>query len=278
MRIGSEILGYTEYDAEEGLVTLAANGRGLMGSAEQPHEPGEAVYFLTSRSVSELTGPVTADSPLFPLEDLEGFAGSGTARIDDELVHWTRQRGSMLEMPARSTAVGTFDGQGSGMFRGRYGSVAGGHAAGTLMVQHPFRYWDRWAEHADAPELAYYGLHHAQDDAFWRRAFWVMEPTVHPGPRLGLLMRADPTVPWDAVPEEQAELYEMFDDDLDVERQGAWIGGQSDRLEFRVFVRHEPGSFDALEGMAHGWKGVPELQLLGLEYFAPGRTLRRAER
>ena len=47
---------------------------------------------------------------------------------------------------------------------------------------------------------------------------------------------------------------------------------------FRSFVRHQPGSFDPDLGLAHGWKTTPRLELFGVEYMGPGRTLERIER
>ena len=49
-------------------------------------------------------------------------------------------------------------------------------------------------------------------------------------------------------------------------------------VEWRVFVRHQPGSYDALQGLAHGWKTSPRLELFGADYMGPGRTLARIDR
>ena len=46
------------------------------------------------------------------------------------------------------------DGRGSGLFRGRYGTLPQTHGGGAPVILFPFRYWDRWAHQADAPELA----------------------------------------------------------------------------------------------------------------------------
>ena len=45
-----------------------------------------------------------------------------------------------------------------------------------------------------------------------------------------------------------------------------------------AFVRHAPGSFDPDDGLAHGWKTTPRLELFGVEYMGPGRTLSRVDR
>ena len=60
--------------------------------------------------------------------------------------------------------------------------------------------------------------------------------------------------------------------------EGEPIGVQTDAVEWRIHVRHQPGSFDALTGAAHGWKSLPKLELFGVEYLGPSRTYTRSER
>jgi hypothetical protein len=197
-------------------------------------------------------------------------------RIEDELVHYTRTDGSILAMPRASSEPGELDEKGAGLFRGRFGTARAAHAAGTPVVLHPFRYWDRWSELADAPELTYYELALEQPDAYWRRVFWKASAAAFPGPELGVLQRTNADTPWDDVPEDENGLTLLREGKLDV--NGNPIGVQSDRVEWRVFVRHLPGSFDPIDGLAHGWKTTPRLELFGAEYMAPGRTLARSDR
>ena len=144
------------------------------------------------------------------------------------------------------------------------------------MIVFPFRYWHRWSERADVPELHYFEFSIDQPDAYWRRSFWASEPAPVAGPRLGVLQRARPDVPWDAEPETNKGLDLLWDGRLD--REGNAIELQSDRAAWRVFVQYEPGSFDPRLGLAHGWKATPRLVLFGAEYLAPNRTLWRADR
>lgn len=276
LRIGDEILCYDGYDADSGVLSLPAGGRGLLGTDPQSHMPGEAAWFLSTIRVSVLVGEVGPGDHALPVLDAAGFPPEGTVLVEDELIHYTRVQGGALEMPRASLVPGAMDRKGGGLFRGRYGTDAAGHAAGAVVVCFPFRYWDRWAERADAPELHYFGLSLSQPAAFWRTALWDVEAAGAAGPRLGVLLRTDPDTPWDADPDATEELELHWDGMRGGE--GVPIGGQSDRCDWRAFVRYEPGSFDPQYGLAHGWKATPRLRMLAVEYMAPGMTLRRVER
>ncbi len=276
LRIGQEILCYDSVDTDTFIFTVPAGGRGLLGTEDSNHAQGECVTFLNSIRVAVLAGGVGANDANLPLTDAEGFPPRGTVLIDDELVHYTRVRGASLEMPSASETAGAQDRRGGGIFRGRFGTTAAGHSAGTPVILMPFRYWDRWAERADAPELHFFGFSLAQPNAFWRAAFWDFEPPLAAGPRLGVLQRTDPSVPWDEDPERVQEL-EVYWDGVN-DGDGNSIGVQSDRIDWRVFVRHDTGSYDPAQGLAHGWKTTPRLRFLGVEYLGPGMILRRVER
>lgn len=276
LRIGQEILCYDSVDPDTFFVTVPNSGRGLLGSEASNHAQGEVVTFLNSIRASVLAGGIGENDAFLPLVDAEGFPPVGTVLIDDELVHYTRVNGATLEMPSASETAGAMDGRGAGIFRGRYGTLASGHAAGTPVILVPFRYWDRWADRADAPELHYFNFSVTQPNAFWRAAFWDFEAPAANGPRLGVLQRTDPRVPWDGDPENLEEL-EVYWDGVN-KGDGNAIGTQSDRIDWRVFVRHDVGSYDAVQGLSHGWKTTPRLRFLGVEYLGPGMVLRRVDR
>ena len=168
------------------------------------------------------------------------------------------------------------DRQGRGLFRGRFGTVPAAHTAGTPVIVFPFRYWDRWTERADAPELFYFGFSGGQPDAFWKRAFWDVDDAPVAGARLGVLTRTRPDIPWDADPELEDGLSVDFAGRLDA--GGNAIGVQSSRVDWRAFVRYEPGAFDPLLGLSHGWKTTPRLTLFGAEMIGPSAILWRQDR
>jgi len=276
LRIGDEILAYESRDASAGEITIAPNGRGMLGTTPQPHAHGEPIQFLSHFTVSTLTGGLGGGDSTIPLASTQEFPNEGTVLIGEELIHYTRQRSSSLEMPSGSTVPGAQDGRGPGLFRGRYGTLAQAHGAGEPVILFPFRYWDRWAPQADAPELSYYGFEVAQPGAWHESLYWQHEDVQTGGPVLHALIRTDPDVPWDASPNQTTglDLYTKGIEGGDTIATGA----ATDLLEARFFVEYSSGSFDAVTGMAHGWKASPRLSEFGVFYRAPSMTLRSVNR
>ena len=275
VRIGEEILAYESVDASSGTFVVAPGGRGLLGTVVQHHGPGEAVAPLDRQDVAVLTAGMDTSDSVLAVSSTRGFPSRGTVLVGGELMHYTRQRGGGLEMPRLSEEPGAMDGQGPGMFRGRYGSEVQGHVAGEPVILFPFRYWDRWADRADAPELAYQGFSMHEPAAFWRGVFWDAEQPGGGGASIEVLQRTDASVPWDADPDDTDGLT-LHTLGL-VEGLPNAIGRQSDRAEWRAFVRYAPNAFDALSGLSHGWKETPHLRSFGVTFLAPYMTLRRID-
>ena len=276
LRIGEEILAYSERDPSTGRLLLAPGGRGLLGTRPQPHQPTEVVTYLEHWVVTTLAAGVGPGDGTLPVASLDGFPSEGTVLVGDELVHYTRQRSGALEMPRGSSEPGTRDGEGDGLFRGRFGTDAAAHPFGTAVILFPFRYWDRWAERADAPELGYFCFQLAQPGAWWADTFWDDESAPHGQCRTGVLIRTDPALPWDADPDLTEGLTLLWEGRLDDE--AVPLGVHSDRIEWRVFVSYDPGAFDPLNGLSHGWKETPRLRRLGVSYLVPGQVLRSVDR
>jgi hypothetical protein len=276
LRMGSEILCYGGYDATAGAINVAPGGRALLGTREETHEVGQTVTWLEVFTVSTLAGPISADDSVITLVDSADFPYAGTVLVDTELVHYTRRVGNTLQMPRLSSTPGAKDERGGGIFRGRYGTSPAAHAAGTPVILFPFRYWDRWRDRADAPELAYFGFELDQPSAYWRSMFWQAEETDTGGSRVFVLQRTDPSAPWDADPEQTRGL-DLLERGMH-EGQPNALGLQADRIEWRAFVRFAPGAFDELTGTSHAWKQTPRLRLFGVEYLGPNVVLRRVDR
>ncbi len=45
-----------------------------------------------------------------------------------------------------------------------------------------------------------------------------------------------------------------------------------------MFVEHRRGSFDAFDGLSHGWKTTPRFKVLAVDYLGPGMVLSRIDR
>lgn len=271
VRIGEEILAYQSLNTATGSISIAPEGRGMLGSEEQPHRVGETVSFLSQLRVTSLLGGIGASDGEVALANLKGWPSRGTLLIGEELLHFTRSEDldgpGVVGMPSASEAAGAQDGRGGALFRGRYGTTASAHDGGAPVVLFPTRYLDGWADRADAPELAYFGFVASQPSAFWKTIFFEEREANHSGVRLGMLVRASSDVAWDADPARTANLWEF--DAASIEGQRLKLGAQSDELEWRIFARYEPGAIDWVTGLSHGWKSSPELRFTGAEFVAP---------
>ncbi|MFT4649529.1 MAG: hypothetical protein ACI9X4_002769, partial [Glaciecola sp.] len=184
--------------------------------------------------------------------------------------------GSQFVMPRGSLEVGLKDGDGGGLFRGRFGTAASAAVQGTPVIFFPYRYWDRWQERTEVPELAYLGLRVDQPGALFEEVFYQAEPIPFGGVSMGVLMRLHPDLPWDADPDETPGLF-LLEKGMD-EGDEPWVlDAVSDALEARFFVDYEPGCFDSITGGEHGWKYSPRLKRFGVGYEAPGQVLRSVD-
>lgn len=283
LRIGEEVLAYRSRDPQGGRIELCSDGRGLLGSEATAHARGEPVHFLSFLPATFLARAVGPADAALDLGSLTHLPAEGTLLLGEELVHHTRRSAAAgagaVSMPRASSVPGARDEEGGGLFRGRFGTFAASHAADSAVIVFPFRYWDRWADRADAPELAYFGLEASQEDAFWRAAFLEEREVPHPGVHLEVLARADERVPWDAEPNARgARGGPWLFDGQGEEGEPLALGVQSDLLQLRVFARYQPGAFEPLDGLAHGWKCAPDLVRAGLVYVAPRTVLARVER
>lgn len=274
LRIGDEIVGYSQLDATTGTITVAPNGRGMLGTDPGPHDPSETVVFLEHMVASTLAGGCGANDASLALAAVDDFPSEGLVLVGEELVHYTRIQGAALDMPRASNTPGLRDERGSGLFRGRFGTTPSSHSAGELVVLFPARYPDRWADKADAPELAYFAFAVDHPSAFWTGAFYGESKA--DGVRLRVLQKARSEAPWDADPEEDARLKLLSRGDKDGGAVPVMV--QSDRIEWRVHAVYDQRAFDPVAGLSHGWKRTPKLRLFSAFYYAPSATLRSMER
>lgn len=274
LRIGDEILVYSSYDADTGVMQLASSGRGVLGTKAGPHEMFDPVLFLEQRVASTLTAGVGAGDSSLAIASTELFPPQGLVLVGSELIYYTRMRGSALEMPRASTTPGAMDQRGEGLFRGRFGTQPAGHGAGDAVILFPIRYPDLWSRKSDAPELAYFGFANDQPAAFWNSVYFKKQDS--DSARIGVLVRSDASVPWDADPDKDPRITLLWQGD--VEGRAVPIGRQSDRLDARAFVEYTTGAFDLTSGAAHGWRQTPRLSTFGVFYTAPNITLRSVER
>jgi hypothetical protein len=274
LQIGDEILCYSARTTDTGEIVIATLGRGLLGTRPEPHHAHEGAQFLEDFPVSLLDGDLSVSASDVRIVSTQDFPSEGLVLIDDELIHYTHLEGNTLAMPRSSSKPGLQDRKGGPLFRGRFGTTPAGHSTGTPVILFPFRFWDRWAPRADAPELAHFDLGLDQPGAWWESCFFFKHE--FQGVRIGVLERDDPEAPWDCDPETDKRFALYWDGDVD----GAphKIGKQSDGLRWRVFVEYNPDAFDPLASTRYGWRQTPRLERLGAFYFAPEVVLRSVER
>jgi hypothetical protein len=277
LKFGDEFILYTGVDAVSGVIDVAQGGRGALLTEPHAHAVGEGLSFWSGVEVSNLAGGLGPEDGAVALTDADGFPPHATLFINGELLHTDYLAGNLLLGPRRSEEPGAFDGEGEALLRGRYGSIPGAHAAGDAVVLWPARYWDRWNDRADAPELHYFGGELSQPDAFVRSAFFDFRPGSTGQVNFVALQRTDDQVPWDADPRETPGLDLIRPEDLDDDGRFP-IARQTSRVEWRFAAEYQPLSFDALTGLSHGWKTTPELNYYGAEYWAPSRVLERVQR
>jgi hypothetical protein len=281
--IGGELLAMNGFSRSSGKIQIA--GRGLLGTEARAHDVGEPIYFVACRPATVLGSNLTAQvNGVFVAEPNNLPRVKGTVLIDQELLHYTWQRAGLLEMPSRSESLmdqnpgnGMAGNQGTGLFRGRYGTIPAGHQNTTPVIYWPIRYWDRYTDRAEDPELASFNFGMEAPDVYLTEVYWEEEvPDAHLD--LELLVRADERVPFSADPASSPFLW-RFRDPKGTNKQGKLrIGTQASRWDFRFGVRYLSGAFDPIQFLSTGWKKTPVLKTFGWSYQAPTRILFEEER
>lgn len=264
--IGGEVIGVATLDAT-GFLVVAENGRGMLGTEPRAHDVGERVQFISSRPAGALSSSMSASQSAILVANPGRLPRyQGTVLVNEELLHYCWTRGQMLEMPPHAVAN-------QGVFRGRYGTAAAGHGSGSLAIAWPIRYWDRYAERADDPELAYLGISTEAANLFVTELLWE-EEIPDPSLDLILLARADDRVPWSADAEKTWGLW-RFDSPLKKNStMGRKIGAQASRWDFRFHVIYKSGAFNPQLFNATGWKRTPSVKAFAYTYQSATSVLR----
>ncbi|MBN2492371.1 MAG: hypothetical protein JXQ29_16105 [Planctomycetes bacterium] len=302
VRIGNEFIVYRglEQQSERMEIVLKNCLRGAFGTEASAHEQGEAALFLGYVEMTLLREGISAEASSLPIVDSLGLAPQGyVAAFDNlqtgsvrEVIGYTETRrgsrtegtGAELVMPQRvsqeqlQTLIELREQQqepspeqgGSGIFRGRFGTVPAQHASNTVLLRLPFRYWDRAARNADNPELGYFQFPLNRTGAYVKTLTWG-EHFRQKNLDLRVLARVDQRAPWDAEPRGRENgLFEFTNPrgQNDPNR----IDMQGNLLEVRVFFEYRAGAFDALFD-ADGWKETPWLTHLRVDYVQASQVL-----
>ncbi|MCA8973757.1 MAG: hypothetical protein KDC98_03505 [Planctomycetes bacterium] len=270
--IDDEILAYK--DRSDGQFTVATNGRGMLGTEARDHDRGAHVLFLTNRPAAILTANVQGRDEILPVQAMGALPERcGTVALGQELLHysWVRIVGdqAQLEMPRwyPPGEHGTSS-LARGLLRGRYGTTPGSGSSGEAVVQWPFRYWDRYAENSDDPELGYFQLTTTAAPSYFRTLTWreqVRDDTVD----VVCLARTDSRAPWEADPVETPGLWRFTRNGDD--ENPRLLSAQGSRLEIRFATMYLPGCFDMVTMTAHGWKTTAHVSQVTVDYEGESR-------
>lgn len=273
VQIDDEIIAYSA--RANGVFTIAQNARGMLNTEARGHDRGARVKFLTHRPAAILAGGVGANESVFTVQDLAAFPISGTLMMGNELLHytWSRNSANTFEMPNwyppnEDGTVETSTSAARGLFRGRYGTAPQGASSGEVVISWPFRYWDRYVEFSDDPELAYSQLTTNEAPVLFRDIRW-REETQDARVKVICRARTDSIVPWTADPGERVGLWEFSGGSTDVTAHR--INRQASRLELRFQTIYQPGCVDLQAFTAHGWKTSARVEDVRVQYEGQGR-------
>ncbi|MEZ6196098.1 MAG: hypothetical protein R3F20_10300 [Planctomycetota bacterium] len=248
--------------------------RGVMNTVPTEHSFGASIVFLDWRAASRLMTPLDPEGYQVNLASAGGFSrDGGLVLIGRELVHYNDLRGGSLSIPVRFDE----DGDPVGMFRGRFGTDAGTHGADEMVLDMPFRYWDRYAPMADDPTMGFWECALEEPGAFVESLEWTHR---FEQARLGLrfLVRLDDRVSWAADPKKSGGRLLAFGTETGREQEKAVkkrVGASARDAAVRAFFTWEAGAFDPVDLLANDWKTTPILLDLSIGYLAPDRVLSR---
>lgn len=270
--IGDELIAYRNVDPGG---ILQDCERGFLGTVATAHSYGEDVAFLDWRAVSKLANQVQPEDYNVIVGASLGFnPNGGTVLIGREMMHYTRTLGPVLIQPR---AIDRQSGNERGIFRGRYGTLRGSHSTDDIVLDMPFRYWDRYAPDSDDPELGFYEFAVNEPRAFFRRLEWTHR---FPKPRLGMkvVCRFDPTLPWETPPSQSGGRIVVFDSENGQTQDflnRALLNVDGRGIDVRVFFTYEQNAFDPVMFNTNDWKETARLMDFTVAYLAAPLVLKR---
>lgn len=269
VQIDTEILAYQS--RQDGIFVVATNGRGLLNTQPKDHDRGARVKFLTHRPAAILRSGIGAQEATIPVQDLGALPRAGTLLLGRELLHysWVRAQSNSIEMPRWYPRDAGDGGRARGLLRGRFGTNPQGGAAGEPVIAFPFRYWDRYHEESDDPELGYFQMTTNVAPVLFRTLRWRQETQ---DARVEVLcrVRADDADGWAADPATTPGLWEFRGSSQ--EQTPHRLDRQASRLELRFQTVYGAGAIDLQSFRAHGWKTAARIEDVRVDYEGQGRV------
>lgn len=242
--------------------------RGFMNTMPTPHGYGANVVFLDIVPTTMLAQPLAAGDRDVQANQSRDFAPTGgLVLIDDELLHFSEIIGRTLRMPPRLDERGQETG---GLLRGRFGTRPAAHDAESIVLDMPFRHWDRYADGQDNPELAWYGIALNEPGAYVE-SFAYEEFRPNSDAKLRAFVRTDPDKRWSDPP---GDGLLRFEEGVAADKPYRF-DRRVERFEVRFMVQYENGCFDPVGLTRHEWKSTPELRSVEVKFRNTSRVLER---
>jgi hypothetical protein len=267
--IDGEIIAYRS--RSNGRFEIAANGRGLLGTEPRAHDQGAFVHFLDHVPAAILSAGLGESAREIVVEDMGALPPHGGTLLigRTELAHYCWSHGTQLMVMPSWIEPGRADAE-RGLFRGRYGTAPASAQPGEPVIFFPFRYWDRWHERSDDPELGHFQVTWNQAPVFFAGLFW-QEDRADPLVDLQCLVRIDGQGSFADDPQRSRHLLHFVDGSAG-ERPNP-INRQASRLEARFFPVYRPGAFDPVQFRANSWKRAPTVRAVLATFEGESRIL-----
>ncbi len=273
IQVDDEIIAYRQIGtSKKGGPALLQCQRGFMGTTAQKHGFGTNCVFLDFVPVTMLNNALQGSSRQLDVASTANFpTNGGLLLVDNELMHFTEILGpNTLRMPPILDEKGEEKG---GVFRGRFGTTASAHDNQAIVVEIPFRYWDRYAESQDNPELSYFGFAVNAPGAYFD-SFGYEERRPSNNVQIVALVRTEPDVPWTTDMSRMPPGLMRFEEGMPNKQPHA-IHKHGSSLEARFYFRFLGNSFDPVNLTQHEWKTSPELLSTEVRYYDETQVLMR---
>lgn len=262
--IDGERIGYSSIDTASGQINIAVNGRGMHGTEQRGHASGARVRIVDGRLATALNSDLEGSSYNLELEDSATLPQYGMLLVDAELLFAPmRGRGSELSMPRLRESTGELSGVGT--LRGRFGTSADSHSAGSIAYHFPTRWLDLYTPRSNSGLGAWYQFSMTQPNAFWRGVGYQVDSTTDSAEVKLLVRSGEADFEDDPRTTRHLELFNQgFTDTGDL----LPLNILSDHIDFRFMFDWQPGAFDAIEFNASGWTRAPRIREIMVDYLA----------
>ena len=262
---GEEIIGYAQISQ---LGEFQKCKRGWLNTAAEVHDEGDPIFLLSFLPVSSIgQNLVASDARFIPIAHPlvgQGY-GRGYVLVDGEVIGFDGFGKSGLELDT----LARFDG--TGLFRGMFGTAPQAHPAYSMVFGIPFRYSDGYKEGQFDNRMPYFQTAHATRNARWREIRFQAELDRNdPNLRSHCYVRIDGlgdlTLP--GVDEHTAvwHFFKSQQNPLDDYISSRLENGQ---IESRFFLEYRPGSF----WPANSWKRTMKLHEVRIDYDRDTKVL-----